>query len=138
MTCKGICASAAGRTNYTPLFSMSSNLGFSHEENDRDKRVEGNLKLIRYMPYKNDKKTFIFSLARPQQKYILVCGLRRRCPCIVDGKLCSSTFVNKHRLTTKNHVVGHFIAAGSSLGEFYYEKWIRESKTVCKCINLYQ
>jgi hypothetical protein len=38
---------------------MSSNLGFSHEENDRDKRVEGNLKLIRYMPYKNDKKTFI-------------------------------------------------------------------------------
>ena len=57
---------------------MSSNLGFSHEENDRDKRVEGNLKLVRYMPYKNDKKTFIFSLAWSQQKYILVCGLRRR------------------------------------------------------------
>ncbi len=47
------------------------------------------------------------------------------CPCIVDGKLYSSTFVNKH-LTTRNHVVGHFIAAGSSLGEFYHEKWIRE------------
>jgi hypothetical protein len=53
------------------------------------------------------------------------------CLCIVDRKLCSSTFVNKHRLTNRNHVVGYFIAAGSSLGEFYHEKWIREGKTVC-------
>jgi hypothetical protein len=58
------------------------------------------------------------------------------CPCIVDGKLCSSTFVNKHRVTTKNHVVGHFKAAGSSLGEFYHERWIREGKTVC--VQLYK
>ena len=49
---------------------MSSNLGFSHEENDRDKREEGNLKLIRYMPHKNDKK-HLFSawLDRSQNKF---------------------------------------------------------------------
>ena len=52
------------------------------------------------------------------------------CPCIVDGKLCTATFVNKHRLTTKNHVVGHFTAAGSSLGELFHEKWMREGKQV--------
>ena len=27
------------------------------------------------------------------------------CPCMVDRKLCSATFVNKHGLTTKNHVL---------------------------------
>ena len=52
------------------------------------------------------------------------------CPCIVSGKHCTTTFVNKHRKTTKDHVVGHFTAAGSSLGEIFHEKWIRESKQV--------
>ena len=52
------------------------------------------------------------------------------CPCILDGKQCSYTFAFKTRKTTKDHILQHFSAAGSSLGTVYYEEWLREDKTV--------
>lgn len=52
------------------------------------------------------------------------------CPCILDGKQCSYTFAFKTRKTTRDHILQHFSAAGSSLGTVYYEEWLREDKTV--------
>jgi len=66
---------------------------------------------------------------------------RVSCPCILDGRQCSHTFVNKTRATTESHIVDRFAAAGSSLGKVYYQEWLREGKTVifffCRLLPLF-